>query len=614
MAKGGKAGQLFVWVLMALLIIGLSGFGVSNFGGNVRNIGSVSGEDISTTEYFRALRSDLNALSAQTGKPLSFNEAAAFGFDGAVRQRLVTQGVLDAEAKRIGISAGDQRLATEIRLTPSFAGANGQFDRGAYSGMLRDNGWSEAEFEGRMRRDLARGLLQTAVVAGMPGSDVAASTFLDYIEERRSFSLLRLSAENLPAPVATPDAAAVKAWYDAHPAEFTKPETRRITYITLMTDDVARTTEVDEAELRRLYEQRLSDYVQPERRLVERLIYPDQAAAEAAKARLDAGSVTFDDLVTERGLTLNDIDLGDLSRDDLGEAAEGVFALTAPGVAGPLPTPLGPALFRMNAVLAAEEVTFEQAKADLVSEFAQDAARRAIATRVNELEDILAGGVTLEDAAKEAGMTLGSMQLTADSDEGLAAYPAFRAKALEAGERDFAHGFLLEDGSLVALRLDGIDAPALQPLDAVSEQAKAAAFAAAEREALAARAAELQKAITEGADPASLGVVEVHSDMPRGGRVDGAPASLLADVFALQAEGDLTTVSAGDFTAVLRLDTIRKADHDSEEARLLVSTVSSQIGQDMGQDAFALLAAALETGADISLDQAAIEAVHAQMR
>ncbi|MFC0279056.1 peptidylprolyl isomerase [Falsigemmobacter intermedius] len=614
MAKGGKAGQLFVWVLMALLIIGLSGFGVSNFGGNVRKIGSVSGEDISTTEYFRALRTDLNALSAQAGKPLSFNEAAAFGLDGAVRQRLVTQAVLDAEAKRIGISTGDQRLATEIRSNPSFSGANGQFDRGAYSGMLRDNGWTEAEFEARMRRDLARGLLQTAVVAGMPGSDVAATTFLDYIEERRSFTLVRLTAENLPEPVAAPDEAAVKAWYDANPADFTRPETRRITYIALMTDDVAKTTEVDEAELRKLYEQRLSDYVQPERRLVERLIFPDQAAADAAKARLDAGTVTFEELVTERGLTLSDIDLGDLSREDLGEAAEGVFALGAPGVAGPLPTPLGPALFRMNAVFAAEEVTFEQAKADLVSEFAQDAARRSIATRVNDLEDILAGGATLEEAAKEAGMTLGTIELNADSDEGLAAYPAFRTKALAAGERDFAHGFLLEDGSLVALRLDGIDAPALLPFEEVREQARAAAFEGAERDALKARAAEVEKALAEGADAATLGTVETHADMPRGGRIDAAPASLLADVFALQAEGDLTTVSAPEFTAVLRLDSIRKADPDSEEARLLVSTVSTQLGQDMGQDAFALLAAALETGADISLDQAAIEAVHAQMR
>lgn len=614
MAKGGKAGQLFVWVLMALLIIGLSGFGVSNFGGNVRRIGTVEGESLSTEEYFRGLRTDLNALTAQVGRPVSFADGLAFGFDAAVRQRMVTQAVLDAEAARIGISAGDVRLAQEIRSNPAFSAGNNQFDRGAYSGMLRDNGWTEAKFEARMRRDLGRGLLQTAVIAGTPGSDIAATTFLDYIEERRDFTLVRLSAENLSEPVAAPDDAAVKAYYDAHPAEFTRPETRRITYIALMADDVAKETNVDEAELRALYQQRIAEYVQPERRLVERLVYPDQAAAEAAKARVDAGTATFDDLVADRGLTLEDADMGDLSRADLGEAADGVFALEAPGVAGPLPTPLGPALFRMNGILAAEEITFEQARGDLISEFAQDAARRTIATRVNELEDILAGGATLEDAAKDAGMTLGTIELEAGSDQGLAAYPAFREKAMAAGERDFAHGFLLEDGSLVALRLDGIDAPALRPLADVLEQAKAAAYNDLVAKALAARAVEVETALKAGTDPATLGTVEVLTEMPRGGRVDNAPQALLPGVFNMAAVGDVTTISTSDFTGVLRLDGIKKADPDSEESRLLIGTVSRQVGQDMGQDAFALLAAALEAGADISLDPAAIEAVHAQMR
>jgi peptidyl-prolyl cis-trans isomerase D len=38
----------------------------------------------------------------------------------------------------------------------------------------------------------------------------------------------------------------------------------------------------------------------PERRLVERLVYPDQAAADAARARLDAGE-SFETLVADRG-------------------------------------------------------------------------------------------------------------------------------------------------------------------------------------------------------------------------------------------------------------------------------------------------------------------------
>ncbi|MFD1809426.1 peptidyl-prolyl cis-trans isomerase [Gemmobacter lanyuensis] len=125
---------------------------------------------------------------------------------------------------------------------------------------------------------------------------------------------------------------------------------------------------------------------------MERLVFASEDEAKAAKARLDAGE-SFDALVEERGLKLMDIDLGDVSKAELGAAGDGVFALTAPGVAGPLPSDLGPALYRMNAVLAAQETTFEQAKADLTTEYQMDAARRAIADKVEAIDDALAGAL-----------------------------------------------------------------------------------------------------------------------------------------------------------------------------------------------------------------------------
>ena len=35
--------------------------------------------------------------------------------------------------------------------------------------------------------------------------------------------------------------------------------------------------------LKQMYEDRIDEFVVPERRLVERLVYPDQAAADAAR-------------------------------------------------------------------------------------------------------------------------------------------------------------------------------------------------------------------------------------------------------------------------------------------------------------------------------------------
>src|SRR5688572_3122738 len=113
-----KAGQYVVWALLALLILGLGGFGVSNFGGGVRNIGSVADVRIGTDEYMQALQQEAQQWSQRTGQQFTVAQMREFGLDRVVLQRLVARAALDNEAQRIGLSAGDARVAEEIRQIP----------------------------------------------------------------------------------------------------------------------------------------------------------------------------------------------------------------------------------------------------------------------------------------------------------------------------------------------------------------------------------------------------------------------------------------------------------------------------------------------------------------
>jgi hypothetical protein len=70
-----------MWILMGLLIIGLGGFGITNLGGTVRSVGSVGTAQIDVQTYARALRNEINALSAERGSAVSLAEAQAAGLD-----------------------------------------------------------------------------------------------------------------------------------------------------------------------------------------------------------------------------------------------------------------------------------------------------------------------------------------------------------------------------------------------------------------------------------------------------------------------------------------------------------------------------------------------------
>ena len=110
----GKAQEAAVWVLMGMLILGLGGFGVTSFGGGVTKVASVGDTDVTTDDYARALQTQINALSQQFGKQISLQEAMAFGIDQQVLQSVLTRAALDNETGRVGISVGDEVVATEF--------------------------------------------------------------------------------------------------------------------------------------------------------------------------------------------------------------------------------------------------------------------------------------------------------------------------------------------------------------------------------------------------------------------------------------------------------------------------------------------------------------------
>jgi peptidyl-prolyl cis-trans isomerase D len=605
-----KGANVVVWILMAMLVLGLGGFGVTNFGGGVSTIGSVGDKDITTNEYARALQQEIAALGAQVGQTVTFEQAQAFGLDARVRQQLVVRAALDSEAARVGLSVGDARVAQELTTMDAFHGVTGQFDRETYRFALERSNLTESEFEAGVRSDLSRTILQGAVVGGFAAPAALTDTLYTYIAERRGFSLLRLTEADLTSPLPTPTDAELQLFYEANIADFTNPEAKRITYAALLPEALAETMTVEEDDLRKIYDQRIDEFVQPERRLVERLVFPDQAAADAAKARLDAGE-TFEALVAERGLTLDDVDLGDAAKPDLGPAGDAVFALTEPGVVGPFQSDLGPALFRMNAILSAQEVTFDVARVDLRIEAQQEAARRAIADRVEEIDDQLASGATIEDLAKEAGMKLGTLDFSPISSDAMAAYPAFREAATAIAEGDFPEAVILDDGGLVALRLDEIvpatPIPLADALPAVTEAWHADALA----KALAARAAEIAAAVDAGAELGSFGIVSVSPGLARDGFVEAVPEGFMATVFTMT-KGQVKVIEGAGFTGLVQLDTIIPAAGEGDAAAALKGAIAGQAEQALAQDAFQLFSGAIAAQAGIQMNEAAVNAVHAQ--
>jgi len=608
-----KVTEVAVWLLMGLLVLGLGGFGVTSFSGGVTEVGRVGDAVISADDYARTFQNQVRTVSEQFGQQLSTQDALAFGLDRRVLQDLVARAAMDNEAATVGVSVGDEVVATELISMDAFKGVSGSFDREVYSFQLDRLNQSSTEFENGLRGDVTRDLLRGVIAGGITAPVAMTDKLYAWIGERRGISLLRLAEADLTQPLADPTDDELKAYHTDNIALFTKPEAKRITYASLLPEAIAKDQPIDEALLKALYDDRIEEFVSPERRVVERLVYPDQATADAARSKLDGGA-TFETLVADRGLTLDAIDLGDVAQDDLGDAGEAVFTAIEGGVAGPLATDLGPALFRVAVIIAAEETTFDQARDMLALEMQTEAARDLIADSIETVDDLLASGASLEDLVTDAGLTLGTLDFVpgAQGDTVIEGYAAFRDAATAVAEDDFSEAIVLEDGGVVALRLDEIVPAAPIPFEearpAVTEAWRKDALAVA----LAARAAEIKAAVEGGAAIGSFGIVDAAPGLARNGGVAGTPDSLVADAFAM-AEAEVKVIEATDFVGVLRVDRILPAVMTGEEAEAERAYLASELARAISADAFAAYTAALSLEAGIAIDQRAIDAIHASL-
>ena len=612
--KSKKGHHVLSLVLLAMIVGGLGGYGVTNFGGGVTKIGAVGDREISVNDYARAMRAEANQLSKQFGGQLTMEQLRGLGLDQQVLQSLVSGAALDNEADRVGLSVGDDVLKSQLTTNQAFQGVTGSFDAQTYRDVLHRNNLTETEYEKGLRSDIARSLLQGAVTGGVVTPQPLTDSIFAWAGEKRGFTLLRLTEAGLPTPLPAPTEAEIKAWYDAHIADYTRPEAKRITYAALLPKDIAGKIEVSDDDLKKAYEAKKDDYVVPEKRLVERLAFGTEEEAKAAKDRLDKGEATFEGLVADRKLQLTDVDLGDVSKAELGAAGDGVFALAEPGVVGPLPSALGPALFRMNGILAAQEKTFDQAKPELLAAAQDEAARKQVSAKAEAIDDALAGGATLQELAKEQGMVLATTDYApaADDNDPITQDPAFQKAADAVGEGDFPEALATADGGIVALQMDEMLPAAPRPLDQVKDKVAAAVKADALAKALAAQAQTVLAAVKGGASLASQGVAERSAPIDRQGNVEGAPPALVETLFKLQ-PGEVQLVQDKGFAALVQLNDVVAADPAGEDGKALREAIQVNAAKAISADILGLYTQSLTTEAGITLDQSAIAAVNSQL-
>ena len=243
-----------------------------------------------------------------------------------------------------------------------------------------------------------------------------------------------------------------------------------------------------------------------------------------------------------------------------------------------------------------------------------DAARRLVAQQMEPVEDLLAGGATLEDVAKETPLQLGTIDWSQGMSEGIAGYADFASAAADVTAEDYPTVTELDDGGLFALRLDEVIPAAPIPL-AETRDKVAEDWTTAETEArLRAKAETLVATLRDGTPLEDLGLtLTTETNVSRNGSVLGTPQGFNQMVFAMQ-EGDVQITDGLGSVLIVRLDQIVPPAEDDSQTAELRKSLSDQVSSSLAQDIYQAYSADVRARTDVRINQEALNAVNAQMQ
>jgi peptidyl-prolyl cis-trans isomerase D len=405
-ASSNWLGKTIMAVVMGVLIISFGVWGIADIfrGFGQSTLAKVGHTEIST-EQFRQLYTDrLQQIGRQFGRPLTSEQARAFGLDRQVLQQTIAEAALDEEARRLGLGQSDAETMRMIFSDPNFKGTSGAFDPARFQAAIRQFGYSEQRYVADQRRVSLRRQIAGTISAGLEPPKVMIEALSRFQNEQRSIDYVKLDAAQA-GTIDPPSPETLAGYFDDHKVQFRAPEYRKIAFVAITPEDIGKWSEVSDEDARKLFEQRRDKLGTPEKREVSQIVFPNAEEAMAARNRLTSGT-SFDDLAKERGLNPSDVDLGLITKSEIIDpaTANAAFSLPSGEVSQPVQGKFGVVLVKIGKIEPGVEPSYESVASNLKKEIATERARKSAAELRDKMEDERGGGASVVEAAQKLGL------------------------------------------------------------------------------------------------------------------------------------------------------------------------------------------------------------------
>ncbi|HEY8334798.1 MAG TPA: SurA N-terminal domain-containing protein [Tardiphaga sp.] len=620
-ASSNWLGKTIMSVVMGVLILSFAVWGIADIfkGYGQSSLAKIGNTEI-TTEQFRQLYTDkLQQIGRQFGRPLTSEQARAFGLDRQVLQQVIAEAALDEDARRKGLGVSDAEVMRQIVADPNFKGSTGAFDGARFQQLIRSLGYTEQRYIAEQRKVSLRRQIAGTVTAGAEPPKTLIEALSRFQNEQRTIEYVKLDAAQA-GTVEAPSPEALAAYFEERKTQFRAPEYRKIAFVVMTPEEMAKWSVVSDDDARKAFEASKAKMSTPEQRQISQMVFPSLAEAQAARAKLSP-TFSFEDLAKERGMTPADLDLGMVAKAGIIDptVADAAFALAPDAISEPVQGRFGTVLVKVGKIQPGSEPSYDSVAATVKRDLAIERARAAVADLHNKMEDERGGGSSLVEAAKKLGLTAVTVEAVDRSGrtpdgQPVAGLPAgtdlvSQAFASNVGVDNDA---LQVGGGYVWFDVLGITASRDRSLDEVKDQVLARWRDDQISGRLRSKAAEMVEKLgpsAQFADVAAAASLKLETSAPfkRDATVPGLSGSVVEAAFrsAKDAAGTAQGATSAEWIVYRVTDVTAPAlDMASDEAKKLketlqrgltdeqvaqyVSKIESEIGTRINQEAFAL--------------------------
>jgi peptidyl-prolyl cis-trans isomerase D len=599
-------GRLVMGAVMSLLAAIFAIWGINDiFRGFGRSaLAKIGGTEIQIEQFRRTYNDRLQLIGRQLGRPLTQEQANAFGLDRQVLAEMVAEAGLDQRARQMRLGVSDDEVVSRITSDKVFQTPNGKFDRARFEQVLRSAGYTEQRFVAEQRRMMLRRQIIDTIAGDLVVPKAWLAAINQYQNEQRNIEYLALGpaqAGDIPQPTAEE----LGKYFEARKAMFRAPEYRKIVTVQATPESLAKWMEISEADVKAAFEQNRSHYVTPERRHVEQIVFPNMQDAEAAAARLKDGT-SFAALAAERGLKDKDIDLGTVTKADLVDpaVADAAFALKEGEVSAPIQGRFGAVIVTVLKIDPEETKSLADVAPQVRTDLAMERAKAEVQRIHNEIEDARAGGSTLEEAAQKAKLpivTYGEVDRSGRDAQGkpIANLPhaAEVINAAFASDVGVDNDPIEADGGYIWYDVAGITPARDRTLDEVKAQVEEHWRADEIASRLKTKAADLADKLKSGTSFDELAKandlkVETAEKLTREKAAGAISPRMLPAIFHTAKDGFGSVAGdRPDNWIVFRVSdvTVPKLDPNSADAKRIADTVERQMSNDLSAEYMAWL-------------------------